>query len=68
MDYTMETYYKYNGEKWLILQNGEKIVIAKRSALLKLDKHRYTLLDDSKGKIKVTFCNVSDVDVICLKK
>ena len=67
-DYTIEYFYEYNGEEWVILQNGENIIIAKRSALVKLDEYKYVLMDDSKGKIKEVFYNITDVDVIFLKK
>jgi len=68
MDYTVEYYYEYSGDEWEMLQNGENIIIAKRSALVKMDKYRYALLDDSKGKIKEAFYDVSDIDVITIKK
>ena len=68
MDYTVEYYYEYSGDEWEMLQNGENIIIAKRSALVKMDKYRYALLDDSKGKIKEISFNMSDIDVITIKK
>ena len=68
MDYTVERYYKYNGEEWLMLQNGEKIIIAKRSTLLRLGEDKYTLLYDSEGKTKEISFDISDIDVIFLKK
>ena len=68
MDYTVEYYYEYSGDEWVMLQNGENIIIAKRSALVKMDKYRYALLDDSKGKIKEISFNMSDIDVITIKK
>jgi len=68
MDYTAEYFYEYNGEEWLILQNGEKIVIAKRSALVKLDEYKYTLLDDSKGKKKILSLDISNIDIILIRK
>jgi len=68
MDYTADYYYKYIGENWVILQNGENIIIAKKSSLVKLDGYKYALMDDSKGKVKEAFYNVSDIDVIFLKK
>lgn len=67
-DFTVDYYYEYNGEEWVMMQNGKNIIIAKRSALVKMDKYRYALSDDSKGKIKEMVCNISDVDVITLKK
>ena len=63
-DYTAEFYYEYSGQEWVILQNGNKIIFAKRSALVKMDKYRYALLD----KIKEVVCNMSDIDVITIKK
>lgn len=67
-DYTTERYHKYNGKKWLILQDGEKIIIAKRAALLRLTDDMYTLLYDSEGKTKEVSYNISDIDVIFIKK
>ncbi len=67
-DYTVEHYYKYNGEKWLMLQDGEKIIIAKRSALLRLTEDKYTLLYDSENKTKILSYDIADVDVIFVKK
>lgn len=68
MDYTAEYYYKYNGKKWLILQNGENIIIAKRSALLRLTEDKYTLIYDSENKTKEVSFDISDVDIIFIKK
>jgi len=63
-DFTVDYYYEYNGEEWAMMQNGKNIIIAKRSALVKMDKYRYALLD----KIKEVVCNMSDIDVITIKK
>ena len=52
MEYTTEFFYEYNGEEWVILQNGQKIIFAKRSALIELDEYKFALSDDSRGKIK----------------
>ena len=48
MDYTVEKFFKYRGLEWMMLQNGEKIVIAKKKSVLKINdsKDVYTLLDD----------------------
>jgi len=63
-DYTVELFYEYNGENWVILQNGEKIIFAKKSSLIKMNKYGYALSD----KTKEVICNVSDIDVITIKK
>lgn len=68
MDYTANYYFKYNGKNWMTLQNGENIIIAKRSALLRLTEDKYTLLYDSENKTKILTYNISDVDVIFIKK
>ena len=68
MDYTVEYLHKYNGEEWVILQNGEKIVIAKKSALVKLDEYKFVLMDDSQGKKNILCLDISDVDIIIIKK
>ncbi len=62
MDYTIEKFLKYNGEEWMMLQNGEKIIIAKKKSVLKI-KNGYTLLDD-----RERILNVNDWDIICLIK
>jgi len=67
-DYTIERYFKYNGKKWVMLQNGEKIIIAKRSEVLRLEGDKYTLLYDSENKTKILTYDISDVDVIFIKK
>ena len=67
-DYTTEFFYEYNGEEWLMLQNGEKIVMAKRSALVELDKNKYALMDDSRGKIKEISLDKSNIDIITIRK
>ena len=61
---------KYFGKNWVLLQNGENIIFAKRSVLKKLkedDKEdEYAILYDK--KTKTIEMNVSDVDVIFFKK
>lgn len=68
MDCTVNYYYKYNGKGWLILQDGENIILAKRSVLIRLDKDRYSLLYDSEGKTKIISYDISDIDIIFIKK
>jgi len=68
MDYTINYYYKYNGEGWMILQDGDNIIFAKRSALIRLDEDKYSLLYDSENKTKIVSHDISDVDVIFIKK
>ncbi len=62
MDYTIERFLKYNGKEWMMLQNGEKIIIAKKKSVLKVGKE-YTLLDD-----RERILNINDWDIICLIK
>ena len=62
MDYTIEKFTEYHGEEWMMLQNGEKIVIAKRKSVLKVG-NEYTLLDD-----RERILNVNDWEIICLNK
>lgn len=64
----MERYHKYNGSKWLILQDGEKIIFAKRSTLLRLKEDMYTLLYDSECKTKEVSFDISNVDIIFIRK
>ena len=68
MDYTLVKYYKYNGENWVMLQNGENILIAKRSAVIRLKEDIYTLKDDSEGNIKEISFDISNVDRIFIRK
>ena len=67
-DYTVNYYYKYNGEEWMMLQDGENIIFSKRSALIRLDEKKYTLLYNSENKTKVVSFDISDVDVVFIKK
>lgn len=68
MDYTAEYFYEYSGEEWVILQNGEKIVMAKKSALVKLDEYKFALMDDSQSKKNILCLDISDVDIIIIRK
>ena len=68
MDYTIDYFYKYNGKKWMVLQNGEEILFVKRSAIIRLDKDKYSLLYDSEHKIKEVSYNIADVDIITIIK
>ena len=56
-----------------MLQNGENIVIAKKSILLKPVKGKYALLnsrkDETEGlRLKVASFNIENVDIIFIKK
>ena len=55
-----------NGVKWLILEDGETIVVAKRWSVIRLDATQYSLLYDSEGKTKVKV--LKDVDVVLIQK
>ena len=68
MDYTAEYFYEYSGEEWVILQNGEKIVMAKKSSLVKLDEYKFALMDDSQSKKNILCLDISDVDIIIIRK
>ena len=68
MDYTIDYFYKYNGKKWMVLQNGEEILFVKRSAIIRLDKDKYSLLYDSEHKTKEVSYNIADVDIITIIK
>ena len=54
-----------DGMKWLILTDGESIVVAKRWSLLRLHDDTYSLIYDSEGKTKVKV--VKDTDVVLIK-
>ena len=67
-DYTVNYYYEYNGEEWMMLQDGENIIFSKRSALIRLDEEKYSLLYNRENKTKIISHEISDVDVIFIKK
>jgi hypothetical protein len=68
MDYTTELYYNYYGKEWVILQNGNNIIFAKKSAVVKIGESKYAISDDSRGKIKELIYDKSDIDIVKIKK
>ena len=60
------TFYKYCGEKWVILQNGQNIVIAKSE--LVQNKADGIHIIEYKKETKIMEFEMSDVDLIFLKK
>ena len=68
-DFTVDErdkYYTYHGKNWVLLQNGENILLAKREKLMRYNKYVHILLCDK--DIKDLKINIADVDRIFIKK